>query len=45
MSACLEEGDVEQAERANWMIEVEKLRKVKIGPGTGKKRLGIHPVQ
>lgn len=29
MSVCLEEGDVELAERANWMIEVEKLRKEK----------------
>lgn len=29
MSVCLEEGDEELAERANWMIEVEKLRKEK----------------
>lgn len=29
MSACLVEGDLEQAERANWMIEVEKKEKEK----------------
>lgn len=29
MSACLVEGDLEQAERAKWMIEVEKKEKEK----------------